>query len=272
MPVYNGEKYLREAINSILSQTFRDFKFLIINDGSTDNSENIIKSYNDSRIKYLKNTENLGIVETLNFGISQINTKYIARMDCDDVSLPTRIEKQISFMDDHKKIAISGTWIYYIGKNMEIHYPSMVNSIKSEMLLGSQIAHPTVIMRKSELDKNNIKYSQKYKYANDYELWIKTLIKGLNISNIPEILLYYRIHPLQMSQTYTNRDKETLEIQKEYFLFLLHTFKFLNPIYLISIVKYIKYYFAIKCPNIYLLIKKYIFLKKIDLKKINKNG
>ena len=95
MPVYNGEKYLQQAIESILKQTFTDFEFLIINDGSTDNSENIILSYDDSRIRYIKNEENLRLIRTLNKGIELAKGKYIARMDCDDISLPYRFEKQL---------------------------------------------------------------------------------------------------------------------------------------------------------------------------------
>jgi glycosyltransferase involved in cell wall biosynthesis len=101
MPVYNGEKYLREAIDSILNQTFTDFEFLIVDDGSTDNSVEIINSYQNSRINLVKNDKNEGLVYTLNRGLSLAKGEYIARMDCDDISLPERLKKQIDFLDSN---------------------------------------------------------------------------------------------------------------------------------------------------------------------------
>ena len=108
MPVYNTkEEYLREAIESILNQTFTDFEFIIINDGSTNNAEEVIKSYKDSRIKYYRQ-ENHGLIYTLNYGLSLCNGEYIARMDSDDISLPFRFEKQIEVLDKNPNIGIVG--------------------------------------------------------------------------------------------------------------------------------------------------------------------
>src|SRR5580698_9685158 len=101
MPVYNGEKYIKEALESILQQTFIDFEFLIINDGSTDNSVSIIKSFNDNRIRLIHNEKNSGLVYSLNKGIGLSNGEYIARMDCDDVSIPERLEKQVGFLNSN---------------------------------------------------------------------------------------------------------------------------------------------------------------------------
>ena len=115
MPVYNGEKYLKEAIESILNQTFKDFEFLIINDGSTDNSVKIIQSFNDLRIRLIHNESNIGLIKTLNKGLKLSNGKYIARMDCDDVSLPKRLSVQINFMEKHPEIGVCGSWVKIIG-------------------------------------------------------------------------------------------------------------------------------------------------------------
>jgi len=109
MPVYNGEKYLNEAIDSILGQTFKDFKFLIINDGSTDGTADILKSYKDSRIKVTNNEKNIGLTKSLNKGLKMAKSEYIARMDADDISLPTRLQKQVEFMDSHPKVGVCGT-------------------------------------------------------------------------------------------------------------------------------------------------------------------
>ena len=110
MPVYNAEQYLREAIGSILHQTFTDFEFIIINDGSTDRSEEIIKSYTDTRIRYYKNESNLKLIATLNKGFDLAGGKYIARMDADDISLPNRLQLQFELMEKNPEVGLCGTW------------------------------------------------------------------------------------------------------------------------------------------------------------------
>ncbi len=123
--VYNCEKYLKEAIESILNQTFSDFEFLIINDASIDNSDDIILSYKDERIKYVKNEENLGVSRTLNKGIQIARGTYIARMDSDDISITTRLERQYNFMTNHKEVGICGTWARIFGlQDGKLHPPS----------------------------------------------------------------------------------------------------------------------------------------------------
>ena len=111
MPVYNGEKYLKEAITSILLQTFDDFEFLIINDGSSDASVDIIQSFRDPRIRLVHNDTNIGLIATLNKGLKLAHGKYVARMDQDDISLPRRLEKQTYFMDNNPDVGVCGTWI-----------------------------------------------------------------------------------------------------------------------------------------------------------------
>ena len=108
MPVYNCEKYLRESIESILNQTFKDFEFLIINDGSSDKSAEIVESYNDNRINFVQNEKNIGLAASLNRGLDIAKGEYIARMDADDISLPERLEKQVRFMETNPQIGICG--------------------------------------------------------------------------------------------------------------------------------------------------------------------
>jgi glycosyltransferase involved in cell wall biosynthesis len=195
MPVYNGEIYLIDSINSILNQTFKDFEFLIINDGSTDKSLEIIKSFNDERIIIINNESNLKLANTLNKGISLSNGKYIIRMDCDDISLPNRFEKQVKFMEENKDIGICGSWISTIGiRNNEVwKSPENPEEIKCLLLFHSTIFHPTVIMRKDLFDNYNLRYNNKLLYVEDYDLWVKAS-KITKISNIQEVLLYYRLH------------------------------------------------------------------------------
>ena len=117
MPAYNAEKYIGEAIESILNQTYKDFEFIIINDGSIDRTEDIILSYDDPRIIYLKNKENSGIVASLNNGLKQAKGQYVARMDADDISLPTRFEKQLQYMESNQHIFVLGTSLILFGEN-----------------------------------------------------------------------------------------------------------------------------------------------------------
>lgn len=192
MPVYNGEQYLREAIDSILGQTFSDFDLLIINDGSTDNSVKIVSSYKDPRIKLIHNTSNLGLIATLNKGLDLAQGRYIARMDCDDISMPERLSKQVSFLDAHPEIGICGTWIRTIGEsNGEVHrYPTEPDRIACELLFESSLAHPTVMMRTAFLKQNGL-YFEEYLFAEDYRMWIRASRVG-KLANIGEVLLHYR--------------------------------------------------------------------------------
>ena len=195
MPVYNGGKYLKEAIQSILDQTFQDYEFLILYDVSEDNSLEIIKSFKDPRIKLVVLKSNSGLSAALNNGISLAGGQYIARMDCDDISLPERLENQVKFMDSKSDIGISGTWMEYIDNNAGKFWKQPVNHerIQTEMLFLSCMAHPTVIMRKKMLDRCHLKYDENMKYAEDYDLWVRAS-KLTCIANLPEILLKYRKH------------------------------------------------------------------------------
>lgn len=203
MPVYNGEKYLAEAIESILNQTFTDFEFLIINDGSTDNSVEIISSYKDPRIKLVHNDKNLGLIHTLNKGIDLSRGEYIARMDCDDISLPDRLGKQVAFMDSHPYVGISGTWFRHIGEKggKSFFLPTEHEHIRCGLLFHTMLAHPSLLMRKKLLLTNNLYYNPAYKNAEDYELLVRAM-KFLTLRNIGEILLLYRTHGDQVGKRY----------------------------------------------------------------------
>jgi len=210
MPVFNAEKYLREAIESILNQSYTDFEFLIINDGSTDETENIILSYNDSRIIYVKNEHNLQIIKTLNKGIKLAKGEYIARMDADDISLPKRLKIQYNFMEAHKNIDICGTWIKTFGVTRQIwKYPINHEEIKANLLLNSALAHPSVIIRKAVFDK--FIYKDEFNYAEDYALWVEA-INIYKFHNIPKILLKYRLHINQTNKK--NQINKTNKIRK----------------------------------------------------------
>lgn len=206
MPVYNGEKYLREAIDSIINQTFGDFEFLIVNDGSTDKSDEIIRSYNDSRIVYLQNDGNKGLVYTLNYGISKAKGEFIARMDADDISAPTRFENQVKALEANTDIGICGTWAKIIGSAKVFRVECEDQKIKGLLLFVNQFIHPSVMFRKDILEKNQIRYETSDFPAEDYALWIR-LAPFVKMMNIPELLLNYRIHPNQISTASSERQK-----------------------------------------------------------------
>ena len=151
MPVYNAETYVEEAIKSILNQTFEDFEFLIINDGSEDNSLSIINNYasKDNRIKIISR-EKKGLVFSLNEGIKLAKGKYIARMDADDISVPERFKKQISYLERNSDVDICGTWIETFGRSMEVlKYPVQHDDIKVALLFAFGLAHPSIMAKKT---------------------------------------------------------------------------------------------------------------------------
>jgi glycosyltransferase involved in cell wall biosynthesis len=218
MPVYNAEKYLKEAIDSILNQTFFDFEFLIINDGSTDKSEEIILSYDDKRIRYIKNDKNIGFAATLNKGIDLISSQYIFRMDADDISISNRLEIQKKFMDDHPEIGVSSTSLERFGNDNEIwHSPLYNNEIKAYLLFASSIAHAPCVFRTKILKENNIYYRDIYPPMEDYDLWLR-LRKFTSFANINAILYRYRV--IGNSMTAVNVIS-TINCKKELFKELL---------------------------------------------------
>jgi glycosyltransferase involved in cell wall biosynthesis len=202
MPVYNAEKYLAEAIESVLGQTYGDFEFLIINDGSTDTSADIIKGYTDDRIRYVINEENIALISTLNKGIAVAKGKYIARMDADDICESNRLETQIRFMEANTDVGVCGSWFQSIGgaSNSIAKYPTTDFLIRYTALYQCPFCHPTVMLRTSVLKEHNLLYSKDYPHAEDYEFWLQ-LSRVTKMANIPESLLQYRLHESNISKT-----------------------------------------------------------------------
>jgi glycosyltransferase involved in cell wall biosynthesis len=192
MPVYNGEKHLREAIESILNQTFRDFELLIINDGSNDNSEKIILSYSDQRIRLI-NQENNGLSNSLNKGINLSNGEFVARMDQDDISLNNRLEEQIKFMDANPDVGICGAYAIIINEKGDgvgrAVYPLKHEDIRAQLLFSSSIVHPSAIFRKSIFINNNLEYLSGK--SEDYDLWYRAG-NVTRLANINKFLFKYR--------------------------------------------------------------------------------
>lgn len=212
MPAYNAEKYIKEAIDSILAQSFSDFEFLIINDGSTDKTKEIIKTYTDPRIRLVNNETNLRLIKTLNKGIDLARGEYIVRMDADDISLPDRLKIQIDYMDKHPGIGISGAWTKSFGNNKNIISKRLTKpkEIEANFLFHTSIAHPTVIMRTNLIKKNKLYYDENFPHSEDRELWSRT-VKYFQLSNIPKVLLLYREHNQSVSHVYSDIQKQSGE-------------------------------------------------------------
>ena len=200
MPVYNGEEFLRETMESVLKQSFADFIFLIINDGSTDETEQIILSFADSRIHYLKNDTNLGLVKTLNKGIELVETEFLARMDADDLWVETKLEKQIALLDNRPDVGICGTSIRKFGAfEGDFFFPVENAGLKAGFLFFCCMSHPSVVFRMSFLHETGLRYREDYFPAEDYKMWVESL-KFTQIYNIPEKLVFYRQHENQITQ------------------------------------------------------------------------
>lgn len=210
MPVYNGEKYLNEAIDSVLNQTFKDFEFIIINDGSTDKTEEIIKGYSDKRIKYIKQ-ENTGIGGALRKGCNIASGKYIARMDADDVCLPNRFKVQFDFLEKNKYTVLVSSSVLYIDENSRVFgrsYSTTSNrAIKNKLKRGcSAISHPSLMMR-NDIYKKTVGY-QDLQPLEDYCLWVNMSKYG-QLRNISFPLLKYRVLSNSISRSIsTDRRKE----------------------------------------------------------------
>lgn len=214
MPVYNAEKYLRESMDSILGQTYTNFEFIIINDGSTDSSADIVRSYNDPRIVFIDNAKNSGLVSVLNYGLRIARGKYIARMDSDDISLPQRFAKQIKFMERHKNVGILGTFFHMFGDGVDRIEKKRRWPKLADMLATSPVGHPTVMMRKSVMDKYNLRYDARYKHAEDYELWTRA-IRYTKIANLKDVLLNYRWSEDNVSCKHEHHQWQCSEIIKQ---------------------------------------------------------
>ena len=205
MPVYNCEVYLGAAINSILNQSFADFELIIINDGSTDSSSNIVDSYNDPRIVSLRSFENQGVSWARNKGLFSARGMYIAFLDADDIALPKRLETQVKFLNNNPRIGLCGTWVRVLQSNDEIwRYPTDPRILRARMLFDDPIATSSVMLKKEALPLDKKYFNSCYDGAEDYELW-ERISRRWEMSNVPMVLTLYRKHQHQISSTQANK-------------------------------------------------------------------
>ena len=202
MSVYNGESYLSEAIDSILSQSFKDFEFIIVDDGSTDRTKEILDSYNDPRIVRLVHEKNKGLIPALNYGLSQTRGRLIARQDADDIALANRLEKQVCLFNAHPSLVLLGSAYYEIdeqGRTVQFHkHPESDTAIRWHMMFNNGFAHTSVIFRAEVVKTNRLYYSAQAMHAEDFELWLRLLAFGQGM-NTSEPLVKHRCHRKQVS-------------------------------------------------------------------------
>lgn len=215
IPVYNREQYVGEAIESILAQTFSDFEILLVDDGSTDSSVNRIRSYSDPRIRLVCNERNLGIPKTRNKGVELARGQYMAMLDSDDRAYPSRLEKQVAFLDNHPEYAQVGSWCRMMDKDGRLlkkikRQPVLSDDIHAQFLFRCAMSNRSIMARTAILQEYG--YRNDFPRCQDYELHVR-LTKHYKVGNLPECLVYGRIHPQQITgQTPDLGDEKKQEI------------------------------------------------------------
>lgn len=210
MPAYNAANYIKTAIESVLNQSFDNFELIIINDGSQDNTIDIISEFDDDRISIVNNCHNF--IGSLNIGLQKASGKYIARMDADDLMLPERLSAQYTFMEEHKDIDVCGTWAECFGAYCAVMRTMPNNSdILCGLLWQNALIHPTVMIRNQSLINYNLKYDTEYLYAEDYKLWIDFVMHGAKFANIQCVHLKYFCGDSQV----TSKFRAEMEVSKK---------------------------------------------------------
>ncbi|MDD2774383.1 MAG: glycosyltransferase [Gallionella sp.] len=221
LPVYNGEAYLAEAVDSILAQSFTNFELIIIDDGSTDDSLRVLREFEkrDARIRLVAR-ENRNLATTLNDIIDMARGKWVARMDQDDIALPHRFARQLAWLTQ-TEADICGSWALLFGaaSHRVLKHPQSDAANKVELLFGCAFAHPTVIM-KTELVKQ-LRYDKTWEKCEDYDLWERAARANWKMTNVPEVLLHYRLHEAQISNTMSPKQQAlTQQIRRRYWEFV----------------------------------------------------
>lgn len=205
IPMYNAAPHLRECLDSVLAQTFRDFELLIVDDGSTDDSVEIVRSYADPRIRLLLNRHDY--IGSLNLLLSEARGKYIARMDADDVMVPQRLALQFAYMEAHPDVDLLGGNMVTLGTSDCLYDTSgpCRRVTLQDMLAGCCLVHPTVMFRTATVRAHGLAYEADYIYAEDYRLWMRMLQLDLQLRNLPDVLVRYRFSDGQISHRHADR-------------------------------------------------------------------
>ena len=224
----NAERTFAETLDSLAAQTFKDFEVLLVNDASTDRTLEIALGFQDRlTVKALSLEQNAGVAGALNYGLAQIDTPYIARIDADDIALPTRIEKQVAFLESEPDIDVCGTWMELFYDNPEseariLVKPSQDAAIKTALIQYCALSHGSAMFRKSFFDDVG-KFDLRFDFAEDYDLWCRGALLGKRYANLPEALTRYRQHGNQVGQQKRQLQHERdIAIRRKYLTALLN--------------------------------------------------
>ncbi|HVN40476.1 MAG TPA: glycosyltransferase [Myxococcota bacterium] len=203
LPVYEGREHLPAAIESILGQSFRDFELLVIDDGSSDGSADVVAACHDPRVRCVRNDRNLGVAASLNRGLELARGEIVARMDADDTSLPERLRRQVEFLDANPEIGACGAWTVTTGRRegVRIEYPTRAEDVRCGLIFDPTLAHPTVCLRRAWFERSGLRYDEGYVHAEDYDLWCRASA-CFPLANLGEVLLRYRVHDASVSERY----------------------------------------------------------------------
>lgn len=218
MPVYNAEAYIAASLQSLLEQEYSRLEIMLVDDASTDQSVDIVQSFNDPRIRIVKNTENIGLAASLNKAIGLSTGFFLARMDADDIAHPERISRQVQFMLNHPEVDVLGTSMQYFGASKFLnHFPITHEACKSYLLLNVCFGHPTVMFRRTVFDSPENLYNPAYRqYSEEYDLWCR-LADRFRFHNLNDVLLYYRTYPpLIKSEAEQKRMMNSAVIRKKF--------------------------------------------------------
>ena len=216
LAVYNGERYLREAVDSVLAQTFSDFELLVVDDGSTDGTEEILHSYRDPRIRVLRNEQNHGLTSSLNRGLASARGEYVVRQDADDISVPERLAKQIELLDTRGDLVLVGSSHRRIGVQGEPlglrQAPTQPTEIRWRLLFVNAFAHTSAVLRRKILDAVGA-YDESFRYAQDYDLWSRIAWR-FQVAAVAEPLVSYRLTSSSMTSTEERAEAEVESIAR----------------------------------------------------------
>jgi hypothetical protein len=224
MAVHDGERYVGAAVDSVLAQTFRNLELIVVDDGSTDRSAEIVRQRADPRVRVIANDRNLGLAPSLNVGLAEARGEFVARLDADDDATPQRLARQVEFMDANPPVALLGSWYTEMAADgtpgAQVTLPTQHWALRWHMCLYSPFAHSAVLWRRTLVAERVGEYDERLAYSMDYDLW-RRIAERLEVANLPESLLFLRAHEQSMTATYGDRAREGLRMQAAYAAHLL---------------------------------------------------
>lgn len=218
MPVYNTAPYLREAVDSMLAQTFGDFELIVLDDCSPDNAQEILDIYSDPRIVRYRGERNQGLANVLNVGLGMARGKYIARMDSDDISLPDRLQRQVDYLENHPDVDLCSCAMELFGAREGLwRRDADPDKVRITALFFSPVLHASSLWRREAFERLGLRFDQQTVPAEDYDLWCRALVAGLRLVNLPDALYRYRIREGQATADSTKTSPKEREVRSRYF-------------------------------------------------------